>query len=464
MSDAWDARTDVLVVGAGACGLAAALAAAEGGLQVTVLEKADRLGLCNTALSTGSVPGAGSRFQREAGIEDSAERLFVDLVRQSGPHDATDLARSLARESGPLVEWLVDDLHVDLRLITDYKHVGHTVPRLHAPPSRKGRDLLDDLARAAAGRDITIVYGSPVADLVTEDGAAVGVVVDGGRAGRARIAARKIVLGTNGFAANATLVRRYCAPAADAPYFGAPGSTGEAVLWGERLGLRLANMGAYQAYATLAYPQGSLLSWTVVEMGGVILNARGLRFGDESEGYSGFAERVLAQGSYAYSLFDTRIRDYAASHEEEFRELAASGALGVARSVEELGARWGLDGRAVASTLERYQRVARGDGVDEFGRRDLGMAPLQPPFVMVQVQAGLFHTQGGLWVDADAHPHVAAGGAVRNLFAGGGAAAGVSGRTGGAGYASGSGLLAALGLGRVAGRAAAREIAETGPA
>lgn len=459
----WDARTDVLVAGAGACGLAAALAASDGGLQVTVVEKADRLGLCNTALSTGSVPGAGSRFQRAAGIEDSAERLYADLMRRSGMHDAPELARLLARESGPLVEWLVDDLHVDLQLITDYKHVGHTVERLHAPPSRRGRDLLADLARAATDRDIPVVYGSPVADLVTEDDAVVGAVVDGGRAGRARIAAKKVILGTNGFAANPLLVRKYCAPAADAPYFGGQGSTGEAVLWGERLGLRFANMGAYQAYAALAYPQGSLLSWTVVEMGGVMLNASGERFGDESEGYSGFAESVLAQGSYSYSLFDARIRDYVASHEEEFRELAGSGAINVAPSVEEVGARWGLDGRAVASTLERYQRAARGEGVDAFGRREFGMAPLQPPFAMVQVQAGLFHTQGGLWVDADAHPRFAGGGAVRNLFAGGGAAVGVSGRTGGAGYSSGSGLLAALGLGRVAGRAAAREIGEAGP-
>jgi fumarate reductase flavoprotein subunit len=52
------------------------------------------------------------------------------------------------------------------------------------------------------------------------------------------------------------------------------------------------------------------------------------------------------------------------------------------------------------------------------------------------------------------------GGIIANLFAGGGAAAGISGRAGGYGYASGNGLLTALGLGRIAGCTAARELAE----
>lgn len=457
-TDGWDAEADVLVVGAGACGFAAAIAAADGGARVAMVEKGERLGLCNTALSTGSVPGAGSRFQREAGIDDSAERLYADLIRQSGPHDIPELAHRLALESASLVEWLVDEAHVDLRLITDYRHVGHSVERLHAPPSRRGKDLLDDLAGATADRGIEIAYGSPVVDLVTEGDAVTGVLIDGGRTGRARIRARKVILGTNGFAADPGLVRKYCPAIAGAPYFGAHGSTGEAVRWGERLGLRLSNMGSYQGYATVAYPQGSLLSWTVIEMGGVIVNARGERFGDETGGYSGFAANVLAEGRFVYSLFDTRIRDYVASHEEEFRELAHSSAMSEAASAQDVGARWSLPGDAVGRTLDRYERAAVGACADDHGRREFGMAPLRSPFVMVQAQAGLFHTQGGLWIDDEAHPCRTDGRRISNLFAGGGAAAGVSGRSGGAGYTSGAGLLTALGLGRIAGRAAAREI------
>jgi fumarate reductase flavoprotein subunit len=82
---------DVLVIGAGACGLVAAVAAHDAGVSVAIIEKMDRPG-GNSALSTGSVPAAATRFQRQAGIADSAEQFMADLMR-----------------------------------------VGHSVPRLHAP-------------------------------------------------------------------------------------------------------------------------------------------------------------------------------------------------------------------------------------------------------------------------------------------------------------------------------------------
>jgi fumarate reductase flavoprotein subunit len=71
------------------------------------------------------------------------------------------------------------------------------------------------------------------------------------------------------------------------------------------------------------------------------------------------------------------------------------------------------------------------------------------------VTPGLFHTQGGLAVDDDARVLRADGGVVAGLYAGGGAAAGISGRAGAGGYASGNGLLTAIGLGYLAGRHAA---------
>jgi fumarate reductase flavoprotein subunit len=94
---------------------------------------------------------------------------------------------------------------------------------------------------------------------------------------------------------------------------------------------------------------------------------------------------------------------------------------------------------------------------DVFGRRDFGIAPLVGPFYSCRVVPGLFHTQGGLKVDLDGRVLKADGTPIPNLFAGGGVAAGLSGRSGAAGYASGNGLLSAIGLGRLAGLAAAHE-------
>ncbi|MEO9961974.1 MAG: FAD-binding protein, partial [Nisaea sp.] len=91
-------------------------------------------------------------------------------------------------------------------------------------------------------------------------------------------------------------------------------------------------------------------------------------------------------------------------------------------------------------------------GVDRFGR-DLGKTPgLQVPFFAVRVTGALFHTQGGLAIDGEAHVLRDDGSPFPNLFAAGGAAVGVSGPDI-SGYLSGNGLLTAIALGRIAGEA-----------
>ncbi|MCL6596357.1 MAG: FAD-dependent oxidoreductase [Firmicutes bacterium] len=458
----WQAETDVVVVGAGGCGLAAALAAQAAGAEVVVLEKERRPG-GNTALSTGSVPGAGTRFQRQAGIEDSPDRFEADLLRQSGLSDDAFLTRLLAAESASLVEWLVDEAGVHLELITDYRHVGHSVPRLHAPRSRQGKDLMADLLAAAERRAIPIAVGTPVVRLVQDDRGVAGVVTRGEDGVQEAIRARAVILAANGFGASRPLLREFCPEVAEAPYFGALGNTGEAIQWCRDLGAELANMGAYQGYAAVAYPHGTLLSWTVIEKGGVLVNRQGRRFGDESRGYSGFAASVLAQpDNLAYAVFDQRIRDYVAAHEQEFRELVAAGAVRLAPDLDALAQVYGLPPAALRASVEEYARAARGDGPDAFGRTDFGFAPLEPPFALCQVTAGLFHTQGGVRVDASARVLDREGRPIPGLYAGGGVAMGISGRKGGAGYSSGSGLLSALGLGRIAGRHAGAQVTGRG--
>jgi len=454
----WDMEVDVLVVGAGACGLAAAIAAHDAGASVAILEKRERPG-GNSSLSTGSVPGAGSRFQREAGIEDSAERMVADLERTAGHSELPALTRRMAGISASLCEWLVDSVGARMALITDYCHVGHTVPRLHAPVSRRGQDLVDDLLAAAARRDIPLAVNNAVSTLyVDEAGAVVGAAVTGPGVESSRIGAGSVILATNGFAANRELVQKYCAEIAGAEYFGALGSEGEAVVWGEQLGARLANMKAYQGYAAVAYPHGSLLSWTTIEKGGVLVNAAGERFGNEDLGYSGYARRVLAQAGPVYAIFDDRIKALA-SKEEEFQELVDHNGIKGSDSVAGLATVFNLPEDALARTLADYNRAAQDQAPDAQGRRHFGMAPLTGKLWICRVTPGLFHTQGGLAVDDVGRVLRADGSAVPGLYAGGGAAAGISGSAGAEGYCSGNGLLTAIGLGYLAGRTAAGQAA-----
>ena len=446
-----DEPLDLLVIGAGACGLAGAIAAHDAGLAVAIVEKRDRPG-GNSALSTGSIPGAGTRYQRAAGIEDSPERMIADMFAVSGHHDADDLTRLICHQCGPLCEWLIDELGARMGLITAYKHVGHTVERLHAPRSRRGQDLVDDLLRFVDERRIPLALGNPVDVLIVQDGGVTGAVVAG-----ERIAARKVLLATNGFAAAPDMVAEYCPEIAGAEYFGAPGSTGEAVRWGLELDAALGNMGAYQGYAAVAYPQGQLLSWTTIEKGGILVGKNGRRFGNEDAGYSGFAPDVMAQGDFAYAVYDKRIHEIAAL-EEEYAEMAGMGAVKWADTPADLASAGGVDPDGLSATMAAYNAAAAGEAPDPFGRTKFEKAPLQPPFGIVTVKPGLFHTQGGLLVDEHARVRRRAGGVIPNLFAGGGAAAGISGATGAGGYASGNGLVTALALGRLAGLGAAAEL------
>src|SRR3569832_1178319 len=184
---------DVLVIGAGACGLAAAIAAHDAGACVVFVEKQERPG-GNSSLSTGSVPAAGTRIQREAGIADSVERFTADLMRTGGPTDCPDLVRRLAATSAQTVEWLADAVGARIVLLTAYKHVGHSVPRLHAPVSRRGQDLVDDLLAAVEKRGIPLAVGNGVCDLISDsNGAVIGAEIETGNGERQRILARKVI-------------------------------------------------------------------------------------------------------------------------------------------------------------------------------------------------------------------------------------------------------------------------------
>jgi fumarate reductase flavoprotein subunit len=189
-------------------------------------------------------------------------------------------------------------------------------------------------------------------------------------------------------------------------------------------------------------------------MGAVLVDSNGRRMGDETVGYSGFTKDVLQGTPPIYVVYDQRIKAIA-DKELEFHELVEMGGAREFDTVDAMADALGAERATLAQTLERYGSAARGQSVDEFGRADFALAPLEAPYVASRVTPGLFHTQGGLAVDDAGRVLRASGGVIPGLFAVGGVAPGVSGQAGGRGYSSGNGLLVAVGLGRLAGAAAA---------
>jgi fumarate reductase flavoprotein subunit len=250
-------------------------------------------------------------------------------------------------------------------------------------------------------------------------------------------------------------VRRYIPEMAEALYFGHAGNQGDALRWGEALGAIGRDLGAYQGHGSVAHPHGILITWALMMEGGFQVNAEGRRFSNEQRGYSEQAVDVLRQpGGLAIEIYDARLHALGLEF-EDYRNAAAAGAIRSADSIEALAALFGLPAPALAATLTETQAMTAGERADPFGRDFSKKPTLAAPFYGVRVTGALFHTQGGIEIDAEARVLGPGGVKLPNLLAGGGASRGLSGPECD-GYFSGGGLLAAVTLGRIAGETAAR--------
>jgi fumarate reductase flavoprotein subunit len=451
------ATVPVVVVGGGACGLTAALAARDAGAEVVVLER-DPAPQGSTALSAGMIPACGTAVQRAQGIEDSPEIMAADIQRKARGEADPGLVEALCRASGPAIDWLSQDHGVELTLVEGFLYPGHSRLRMHAPPSRSGAELIGSLSRAAERAGVAVVSDACVTDLFAEtDGVLRGLSLRRPDGTGEDLGCAALVLACNGFGGNPELVRRHIPEMAEANYFGHPGNRGEALLWGQALGAATRHLGSYQGHGSVAHPHGILISWALMMEGGLQVNGEGRRFSNEHEGYSEQARRVLAQpGGLAWDVYDERRHELGLEF-EDYRQAVAAGAIREAESAEDLAAACDLPGEALAATLAESMALAAGRGADAFGRDFTTKAPLTPPYYAVKVTGSLFHTQGGLVVDARARVLRDDGRALPNLYAGGGAACGLSGPADW-GYLSGNGLLSAVVLGRFAGHTAAASL------
>jgi fumarate reductase flavoprotein subunit len=444
----------VLIVGAGACGCVAALAARERGAGVLLLER-DAVPRGSTALSGGQIPAAGTRLQRAAGIDDTPDLLADDLVRKARGQNDAEVARHVARQSARTVEWLMDDHGVPLAVVEDFLYPGHSRHRMHATPGRYGLELIVALLAAVGRAKIDLVTSARVTDLFADEtGRIHGVRIARPDGSTDDVGGKALVLACNGFGGNPAMLRRYIPEMAGAHYHGHEGNTGDAVRWGLALGAAIADMGSFQGHGAVTTPHHIHLGWPTITQGGFQVNVRGERFSDENAGYSEQALHVMRQpGSVAWTIFDERGHRVALQMHSHQLALEA-GAIHTAATVQDVARLAGSPADVLAGTVRAVEAMARGERQDPFGRDFTGHPPLAPPYRVARVTGALFHTQGGLAIDTHARVLRPDGTPLPNLFAGGGAARGLSGPADW-GYLSGSGLLTATTLGRLAGEAAA---------
>lgn len=196
--------------------------------------------------------------------------------------------------------------------------------------------------------------------------------------------------------------------------------------------------------------------WSAIMEGGIQVNSEGRRFSDESRGYSEQAVDVGRQpDGFAWTIYDGKI-DAMMQEIAEYRDVRSAGALLTAGSIAELAEKLKVPVEALEQTISEVLKLKSEGGQDRFGRTFDPEHQIFAPYVAVKVHPALFHTQGGLVVDAHARVTDQEGAPLPNLFAGGGAARGVSG-SGASGYVAGNGLMTATTLGRLAGETAAAQ-------
>lgn len=425
----------VAIVGGGACGLVAAIALRDLGMDCVVLER-DATPSGSTALSSGFIPAASTRVQQAQGITDSVETFAQDILGKTKGTAAAHLVQAYAQACAPAIDRLGEH-GLRFEVLTSFLYPGHRVHRMHTLPQRTGAALVAALHRAALESGADVLGEARVVELhVDARDRVLGAGIERPGGAIERIACDALLLACNGFGGNPALVRELLPEMRDATFAGHTGNDGSAILWGQALGAALADLGGYQGHGSWVVPQGALMTWAVMMEGGVQLNARGERFHDETAGYSEAAVAVLAQpGGIAWNVFgDAQLA--LAREFPDFREAEAAGALRTAADRAGLATVIGCTPEALAPEIARFG----------------------PPFHAVRVTGALFHTQGGLDIDAQCRVRRNDGSIFPNLLAAGGAARGVSGDAVW-GYLSGNGLLSAVAGGWIAAHTAAAQLA-----
>jgi fumarate reductase flavoprotein subunit len=193
------AETPLLIIGAGAAGLCAALAAKEAGVDAVLIER-DAVPAGSTALSAGLIPAAGTRFQRAKGIADDPRLFAGDIQRKAKGEADPAIVNAVTQCAGGVIEWLADRYGLPFDVVDNFNYPGHSAMRMHGLPTRTGLELINRLRNAAEASDISIISECVAETLLTKpEGRIRGVEVIRGDGKRERIGCDVLILACNGY-------------------------------------------------------------------------------------------------------------------------------------------------------------------------------------------------------------------------------------------------------------------------
>jgi fumarate reductase flavoprotein subunit len=436
-------KVDVVVVGGGVAGLTAAVAAAENGAKVVLLERTALLG-GNSLLSTGSLYLGATRIQKESGVKDTPDEFYKEAMAASDNKRDPVQTRLIADLGGPLVDW-----YIGLGVKFEKKvrvTMGSMTPRQHTPVGN-APGLINGLAEAAKKKGVRIMLDTRATKLITGKNAAVAGI-EAARGSRAlRFDTPAVVLATGGFGANPELVRKLIPDQADAIYAGHPGTTGDGLVMAMDKGADVVDIDVPWLTPTVQIDQKQLITSNVISKGGILVNSRAQRFTDEAASYEKAARAVVKTGEpFVYEIYDENVT----AQVYRIADYRKQGMVMEAETWDELAKKAGLDAAALKQTIAEYNAAVEKKN-DKFGRQMFGKKLEKPPFGIIKVKPGTIMTPGGLKIDKEIRVVRKDGSVIPGLYAAGE----VTGGYRAYGYIGGDSLAHGAVTGMVAGKNAA---------
>ncbi len=395
-------QADVIIIGAGGAGLAAAVEVAHGGLSAIVLEQNAFVG-GNTLISGGAYNAAVPHIQAEQGIEDSTSLHFKQTMAGGDNEADPRLVRILVNNSGDTLRWL-QSLGLEMNP-NIYQVIGATHPRSNQSIKPSGHGFIEAVHNQAIAAGVDIRLRTKAEELIVENGRVVGTVATLPDGSTAEFYGKAVIIATGGFGANVEMRTRYnSALGENIPTTNLPTIMGSGILMAEKLGAKTIGMDRIQLLALANPESGSVTGAVTISIDNLIfVNQDGHRFVREDGRRDVLADGVLAQeDALFYLINDSRIVGEVNEFGENIERLVEQGRIVKADTLAELAAKLEMPAKNLEASVENFNKAVRGLTDDEFGRERFVQTIEVGPFYGVIRTVGVHHTMGGLAINTNA--------------------------------------------------------------
>lgn len=403
-------ETDVVVIGAGGAGFAAAITAANEGKSVVLMDKMGVYG-GDTALSGGEMAVPGNWIQVTQGVKDSPEELVSDMLVGGDNKGDPELVAIIANGALDSANWLTYEGGIS------WKHDlmqfgGHNIKRSIIPITHSGSEMTTKLTNRAEGIDnLVLIDNTQATELVTDDkGAVTGVkVVNPVTGEEAEVKCKAVVLTTGGFGSNVDMRKKYN-PDMDEKILSTDSvaAQGDGIVMAEKVGADTIDMEYIQTYPVCDPETGALLYVGDVRLEnyGILVNKEGDRFVQELDRRDVISNGIKNQtDGVAFLLFNQKAADATGlveTHADEYENSESRGVIVKADTLDEVAKAQGVDAEELKKTVEKWNKYCA-DGKDpDFGYSAEMNVIEDGPYYLMACKAAVHYTMGGLHITPEA--------------------------------------------------------------